>query len=97
MARKKTPEPPAEPPFDPRQERRELLDLAVESIHAADPASRGPLLREARALVAELAADPATPKQEQEEAKANGLVDFQSRLAAKQSSAAASSRGRAAR
>lgn len=95
MARKKTPESPAESPFDPRRERRELLDLAVESIHAADPAARGPLLREARALVAELAADPATPKPE--EVKPSGLVDFQSRLAAKQSGSAAASRARKAR
>lgn len=94
MPRKKTT--PPEPPFDPAAERRRLLDVAVESISATDPPSRAPLLKEARALIAELAADPAAapPK----EAKStSGLVDFQSRLAAKQSGAAAAARARKAR
>lgn len=94
MPRKKTT--PPEPPFDPAAERRRLLDVAVESISATDPPSRAPLLKEARALIAELAADPtvaAPPK----EAAPSGLVDFQSRLAAKQSGAAAAARARKTR
>lgn len=96
MPRRKTTQPaPAEPQFDATAERRRLLDVALESVAATDPPSRAQLIREARALIAELAADPAAapPK----EAKPSGLVDFQSRLAAKQSGAAAAARARKAR
>lgn len=97
MPRRKTTQPaPAEPQFDATAERRRLLDVALASVAATDPPSRAQLIREARALIAELAADPAAapPK----EAKStSGLVDFQSRLAAKQSGSAAAARARKAR
>ena len=84
MAKRKTKPAPPTPPesvaFDALAARRALLDQALASIEGADCDKRAPLIREARALIAEIAG-PGTPVVKPDEAEVSGVVDFQAKLA----------------
>lgn len=70
-----------------------LFETATASLAEVEPDKRAPLLREARAILAEIDAlgGASAPKVEE----VNGLVDFQKRLAERQPGA--DRKGRAAR
>lgn len=78
--------------IDRASELEALLEVTKESIEACPSDKRAGLIREARALLNELDSAGATSKPEPE---GSGLVDFQARLAERQSRSA--NQGRAAR
>lgn len=90
--KKKTDE--KKPAFDPQEARLRLLETTLVSIEYADAGQRAPLVREARALITDIAGVQ-KPKVEAESSAEEGsaVVNFQERLA-KQRSASSSPRRR---
>ena len=84
-AAKKAPEPPA---FDAREHRSKLLDATLQSIEHAEFDKRAPLIREARALISELAG-PAVVVESRE---GDNVVNFQDQLARRRSKASGAGR-----
>nr|DAR94254.1 MAG TPA: hypothetical protein [Caudoviricetes sp.] len=82
---KKKPEAPA---FDARAQRTKLLDATLQSIEYAEFDKRAPLIREARALISELAG-PAVVVEAEE---GDNVVDFQDKLARRRSNASGAGR-----
>ena len=91
--KKKTDE--TKPSFDPQEARLRLLETTLVSIEYADAGQRAPLVREARALITDIAGVQ-KPQVEAEAAAGGGdaVVDFQARLAKQRSSSAAPRRRR---
>lgn len=85
-AAKKEPEVPA---FDARAQRTKLLDATLQSIEYAEFDKRAPLIREARALISELAG-PAVVVESKEEG--DNVVNFQDQLARRRSNASGTGR-----
>ena len=87
VAKRKTKPAPPTPPesvaFDALAARRALLDQALASIEGADCDKRAPLIREARALIAEIAGPKAVETERVQEV--DGVVNFQERLASRRS------------
>ena len=83
---KKEPEVPA---FDARAQRTKLLDATLQSIEYAEFDKRAPLIREARALISELAG-PAVVVESKEEG--DNVVNFQDQLARRRSNASGAGR-----
>lgn len=90
--KKKTDE--TKPAFDPQEARLRLLETTLMSIEYADVGQRASLVREARALITDIAGVQ-KPQAEPEAAEGGGdaVVNFQERLA-KQRSASAPARRR---
>nr|DAS04948.1 MAG TPA: hypothetical protein [Caudoviricetes sp.] len=92
MAKKKKAE-DSKPAFDPQEARLRLLEMALMSIEYTEPGLRAPLVREARALITDIAGVQ-KPKVEAEAVEGgSAVVNFQERLA-KQRSGSASPRRR---
>lgn len=85
-AAKKAPEVPT---FDAREHRSKLLDATLQSIEYAEFDKRAPLIREARALISELAG-PAVVVESKEEG--DNVVNFQDQLARRRSNASGAGR-----
>lgn len=81
--------------FDALAARRDLLDLTLDSVREADPASRASLIREARFLINELGGAPAL--QPPEVIESSGLVNFHERLEQRRAGAKGKGRSRKAR
>lgn len=84
-AAKKEPEAPA---FDARAQRTKLLDATLQSIEYAESDKRAPLIREARALISELAG----PAVVVESKGGDSVVNFQDQLARRRSNASGAGR-----
>ena len=84
-AAKKEPEVPA---FDARAQRTKLLAATLQSIEYAEFDKRAPLIREARALISELAG-PAVVVESKE---GDNVVNFQDQLARRRSNASGAGR-----
>lgn len=87
-AKKPAPKPEV-PDFDARAQRTKLLDATLQSIEHAEFAKRAPLIREARALISELAG-PAVVVESKEEG--DNVVNFQDQLARRRSNASGAGR-----
>lgn len=85
-AAKREPEVPA---FDARAQRTKLLDATLQSIEYAEFDKRAPLIREARALISELAG-PAVVVESKEEG--DNVVNFQDQLARRRSNTSGAGR-----
>lgn len=83
---KKEPEVPA---FDARAQRTKLLAATLQSIEYAEFDKRAPLIREARALISELAG-PAVVVESKEEG--DNVVNFQDQLARRRSNTSGTGR-----
>nr|DAX36203.1 MAG TPA: hypothetical protein [Caudoviricetes sp.] len=90
--KKKTDE--TKPSFDPQEARLRLLETTLVSIEYADAGQRAPLVREARALITDIAGvqKPQAAAEAVEEGSA--VVNFQARLAQQRSSSAPARRRR---
>lgn len=87
-AKKPAPKPEV-PDFDARAQRTKLLDATLQSIEHAEFDKRAPLIREARALISELAG-PAVVVESKEEG--DNVVNFQDQLARRRSNASGAGR-----
>nr|DAQ35691.1 MAG TPA: hypothetical protein [Caudoviricetes sp.] len=93
MKKKKTED--SKPAFDPQEARLRLLETTLVSIEYADASQRAPLVREARALITDIAGVQ-KPQAEAESSAEEGsaVVNFQERLAKQRSSSAPARRRR---
>nr|DAK38531.1 MAG TPA: hypothetical protein [Bacteriophage sp.] len=90
--KKKTDE--TKPSFDPQEARLRLLETALTSIEYTEPGLRAPLVREARALITDIAGVQ-KPRVEAEAVEGgSAVVNFQARLAQQRSSSASPRRRR---
>jgi hypothetical protein len=80
---------PVVPAFDARAQRTKLLDATLQSIEHAEFDKRAPLIREARALISELAG-PVVVVESKEEG--DNVVNFQDQLARRRSKASGAGR-----
>jgi hypothetical protein len=90
--KKKTDE--KKPAFDPQEARLRLLETTLVSIEYADAGQRAPLVREARALITDIAGVKKPQVEAESAEEGSAVVNFQERLAKQRSASSAPRRRR---
>nr|DAT64105.1 MAG TPA: hypothetical protein [Caudoviricetes sp.] len=90
--KKKTDE--KKPAFDPQEARLRLLETTLVSIEYADAGQRAPLVREARALITDIAGVQKPQVEAESTEEGSAVVNFQERLAKQRSSSSSPRRRR---
>lgn len=93
MAKKKKTE-ESKPAFDPQEARLRLLETTLVSIEYADAGQRASLVREARALITDIAGVQKPQAEAEAVEEGSAVVNFQERLAKQRSSSASPRRRR---